>query len=160
MKKGIVVLLVGVVLIVAAVGIFAISAGNMGNIAKKISVEPHQTKDLYYNLNKGNYTLVMHSSSKVSYRLMNSSGMVIHGENVTQVSELLSNLNGNYTLEIENPSNDTAEVAVVFESQNSLLSFGTQILASGGVCLIGIIVVIVGVILALRERKRRINNVR
>ncbi len=160
MKKGMIVLLVGAVLIVAAVGIFAISAGNTGNIAKKISVEPHQTKDLYYNLNKGNYTLVIYSKNELSYRLLNSSGIIIHEENVTQVSKILSNLNGNYTLEIENPSNDTAEVVVVFESQTSLSSLGTQVLSSGGICLTGIIVVIVGVILLLRERKRRIDNVR
>ena len=154
MSKGIVVLIVGVLLIVAAVGIFAMSAGNIGNNVKKISVEPHQKKDFYYNLNRGNYTLVIQSSTKVNYKLMNSSGVVAQEENVTEASKVLSNLNGNYTLEIENPSNKTAQVTVIFESQNSLLSLGNQLLASGGVCLIGIIVAIVGIILALRERKR------
>ena len=160
MKKGVIVLVVGAVLIVAAVGIFAISTGNTGNIVKKINVEPHQTKNLYYNLSKGNYTLVIYSKNKLSYKLVNSSGIVINEENVTQVSKILSNLNGNYTLEIENLSNNTADVAVMFESQTSLSSLGTQVLSSGGICLTGIIVVIVGIILLLIERKRRTNNVR
>ncbi len=155
MKVGVVVLLVGFIIVMAAVGILAFSMKGVGNIEKKVSVEPNQTRVLKYNIHGENYTLVIRSNIKINYTLSNSSGNILEENNVTEDTHVLGNLKGNFTLKIENPENSTAQVVVVFESQEKLLSLGKTLLESSGVCITGIIVIVAGIIVLLRERKKR-----
>ena len=50
--------------------------------------------------------------------------------------------------------NETVTVSVVLKEQTSLTNLGMWVLASGGICLVGIIVIIVGIVLLLREKKK------
>ncbi len=160
MNKGIAILVAGLVLIGIAVGIFALATRNVEYMNKVIYIGPNSTKNIDYNLEKDTYILAIHSDIPVDYSLSNSSGVVIHEENITQSNKTLNELQGKYTLKIINPNNSTAEVNLIFKNQESLLSLSTYILGSAGICLTGIIVVIVGIILALKGRKKEdIENV-
>ena len=154
MKKGMAILLIGIVIIAIAIGVFIYSLENAGKMVKEINVEAHSTKNLTYQLQKGDYVLVIESSKNINYRLLNSTGVVADGKNVTKVNKNLSGLNGNYTLEIDNLNNETVDVKVIFNSQNSLLSVGSYVLSSGGICLIGVILLIAGGVLAWKERRK------
>ena len=155
MKKGSALLLVGVVIIAVALGVFIFSMGNAVKMVKNVEVSPNTTKNITYNLPEDNYVLVIDSSKKVNYRLLNSTGEVVSGENVTKVTKNLNNLKGNYTLQIENPNDERADVKIILKSQSSLVTLGGYILASGLICLTGIILLIVGGVLAWKERRKK-----
>ncbi len=154
MKKGMAILLIGVIIIAVAIGVFIYSLENAGKMMKEINVEAHSTKNLTYQLQRGDYVLVIESSKNINYRLLNSTGVVVDGKNVTKVNKNLNGLKGNYTLEIDNLNDETVDVKVIFNSQNSLLSVGSYVLSSGGICLVGIILLIAGGILAWKERRK------
>ena len=158
MKKGMVILLVGVILIAVAIGVFIYSLENAGKMVKEITVKPHSTKNITYQFDGENYVLVIESSKEINYRLINSTGVVVDGKNVTKVTKNLNDLNGNYTLEIYNLNNETVNVKIIFNSQNSLVSVGSYVLASGGICLTGVILLFVGIVLAWKERRRENGN--
>ncbi len=70
MRMGVVILLIGFIIVMAAVGILAFSMKGMETIEKNVSVEPNQTKVLKYNIHGGNYTLVIKSNIKINYFLI------------------------------------------------------------------------------------------
>jgi hypothetical protein len=119
MKKGMAILLIGVVIIAIAIGVFIYSLENAGKMVKEINVEAHSTKNLTYQLQKGDYVLVIESSKNINYRLLNSTDIVVDGKNVTKVNKNLSGLNGNYTLEIDNLNNETVDVKVIFNGDGA-----------------------------------------
>ncbi|OYT58549.1 hypothetical protein B6U71_04425 [Euryarchaeota archaeon ex4484_178] len=154
MKKGVVVLLVGIILLVSAIGIFAYSGSYIGENVKNITLNGNETKSIEYDLKAGNYAFVLSSSGKISYIFENSTGVVKEEKNITQATVLLDNLEGKYTLKITNMENETVTVSVVLKEQTSLTNLGMWVLASGGICLVGIIVIIVGIVLLVKERKK------
>jgi|GEM_PF-2095144 len=155
MKKGIIILVVGVILVVAAIGIYiALSAGATKEM-KELHLSAGETKELSFQLKSGDYYLVITTDGKVNYTLLDEKGGTIKSGTVEkQFSGEMGHLSGNYTLRVENLGDKEVKVSVLMKSTESLLSLGTAVLASGGVCLVGIIVIIVGVILALKERKK------
>ena len=86
MKKGVVVLLVGIILLVSAIGIFAYSGSYIGENVKNITLKENETKSIEYDLKAGNYAFVLSSSGKISYIFENSTGVVKEEKNITQAT--------------------------------------------------------------------------
>lgn len=157
MKKGSGLLIVGAILIIAAIGVYAITATNIGLEVKQIG--PHEEKIINYNLTEGNYTLIIKTSGAIHYSLYNSTSVLAQGNTSNDVAKNLEIYTGTYNLKIENLSNKTVAIAFGLKSQESLMSLGLQVLGSGGICLTGIIILIVGVWLILREKRKGETNV-
>ncbi len=157
MKKGTSLVVIGAILIIAAIGIYALTTANIG--LEVTQIEPHGEKIIGYNLTAGNYTLIIKTSGKIHYSFYNSSSTLIQGNTTSDAVKNLNLSEGAYTLKIENLSNKTIAVTLDLKSQGSLMSLGLQVLGSGGVCLTGIIIVFVGVWLILREKRKGETNV-
>jgi len=155
MRKGIIILLVGVILVVAAMGIYiAFSAGATKEM-KELHLSAGETKELSFQLKSGDYYLVISSDGKVNYTLLDEKGEIVKSGTVEkQFSGKMGHLSGNYTLRVENLEDKEVNVNAIMKSEESLLSLGTAVLASVGVFVAGIIVIIAGVILTLKERKK------
>ncbi len=152
MKKGTGLVVVGAILIIAAIGIYAISATNVG--LKAMEIQAGSYKEINYNLSSGNYTFILKTSGPVHYSLYNSSSIILSGNTSENAVKNLKLVQDHYTLKIENLSNKTVALAIGIKSQESLMSLGLQVLGSGGVCLTGIIILAVGVWFVLRERRK------
>ncbi len=159
MRMSVVILLIGVILLIAAIALIAFSTTSGKIETKMLTLEPNEEREIYYDLEKGNYTLVIQTSEMIEYRLSNSSGIIKEGNTSSQITLFISDLEGNYTLNIKNVGNSTADVIVVFESESKLMSTGFMVLGSGGVCITGIIVIIVGAFLIYKEKKEEKRNV-
>ncbi len=157
MKKGKSLVVIGAILIIAAIGIYALTTANIG--LEVTQIEPHGEKIIEYNLTAGNYTLIIKTSGKIHYSFYNSTGIIVQGNTTSDAVKKLNLSEGAYTLKIENLSNNTIAVTLGLKSQESLMSLGLQVLGSGGVCLTGIIIVFVGVWLILREKRKGETNV-
>lgn len=153
MNKSVVILIVGVFLVLAAIALYSVVIAGMN--VKTVNIASGQSFEKSYELKKGNYTLIIQTSKQVHYKLINSSGVVGEDNVSDQITREFANLNGNYTLKITNLSNSTARVTITFQSEKDINSMGEKLLAGGGVCLLGIILIIAGTVIALRERRRR-----
>ncbi len=153
MNKSVVILIVGVFLVLAAIALYSVVIAGMN--VKTVNIASGQNFEKSYELKKGNYTLIIQTSKQVHYKLINSSGVVGEDNVSDQITREFANLNGNYTLKITNLSNSTARVTITFQSEKDINSMGEKLLAGGGVCLLGIILIIAGTVIALRERRRR-----
>ncbi len=155
MKKGLILLVVGVILVIAALGTYVVFSHGAVSGLRELHMGANETKELNFNLKEGNYLLVMVSEGKVNYTFLDENGTVMKsGEVEKQLSQDLGHLKGNYTLRITNLESQSVKVTVLLKSSESLISMGTGVLASGGVCLVGIILIIVGIVLALKHRKQ------
>ncbi len=157
MRKGMGLVIVGVILIIVAIGIYALTAANIG--LRSMQIEPHGEKIMNYNLTSGSYTLIIKTSGAIHYSLYNSTGIIVQGNTTSDVVKNLKLFGGIYTLKIKNLSNKTVAVTLGLKSQESLVSLGLQVLGSGGVCLTGIIIMVVGIWLILREKRKGETNV-
>ncbi len=155
MKKGLVLLVVGLILVIAAIGIYVVYSHGAVSGTRELHIGANETKELSFNLKDGDYFLVMVSEGKVNYTFLDENDTVMKsGEVEKQLSQDLGHLKGNYTLRITNLESQSVKVTVLLKSSESLISMGTGVLASGGVCLVGIILIIVGIVLALKHRKQ------
>ncbi len=159
MKKGLVMVLVGVILVIAAIGMYTAFSMNAAKELKSIHLGANETVEKSYQLKSGDYYLVLVTEGKIHYSFVAENNTVVKEGNVDQQSSVeLGHLEGNYTLRIKNLEDHEIKVTMLLKSSESLISMGTGVLASGGVCLVGIIVLIVGIIFALKGRKEESEN--
>jgi len=154
MRKSVLTLIVGIVLLIASMGIMALSTSGGTMEPKMLSLEPNEEKEIRYTLEEGNYTLLIQTSEMVHYELSNSSKILEEGNFSSQLTLFLQNLHGDYILKIKNMGNSTANIVIVFESESKMVWIGWMILGSGSMCLIGIIIIIVGIFLIYKEKKK------
>jgi len=156
-KRGSMVLVIGIILLLSSLALLLFLSSTTEMNMKMITLEKNATNEINYTLQKGNYTLVIQSSEKIHYQLFNSSGIIEEGNVSAQTTIFLSSLQGDYTLKIRNIGNSTADVIIFFENDTKISSLSMIVLSSGGMCLAGIIVIIVGVIFIYKERRRNEN---
>ncbi len=148
-------IVIGIILILASTGIYAISVSHMG--VETLSIPGNGEKNITYNLTYGNYTLTMHTSRKIYYAFRNSSGIIAEGNVSNQIIKRLGHLNGTYTLTIKNMEENATVVALTLKSEKAMMSLSAQLTASGGICLTGLIFGGVGGWLLIRRRKKDVS---
>lgn len=153
MKKSLLVLIVGVILLLSSIAILLFFSSTAETDVKMITLERNEDYTINYTLEKGNYTLVIQSSGKIHYQLINSSGIIDENDVSNQSVVFLPYLEGQYTLRITNIGNTSTDVVIFLESEEKISSLGIMVLGSGGLCLSGIIVIIIGAILIYKERR-------
>jgi hypothetical protein len=152
-KKSLLVLIVGVILLLSSIAILLFFSSTAETNVKMITLERNEDYTINYTLEKGNYTLVIQSSGKIHYQLINSSGIIDENDVSNQSVVFLPYLEGQYTLRITNIGNTSTDVVIFLESEEKISSLGIMVLGSGGLCLSGIIVIIIGAILIYKERR-------
>jgi len=152
-KKSLLVLIVGVILLLSSIAILLFFSSTAETDVKMITLERNEDYTINYTLEKGNYTLVIQSSGKIHYQLINSSGIIDENDVSNQSVVFLPYLEGQYTLRITNIGNTSTDVVIFLESEEKISSLGIMVLGSGGLCLSGIIVIIIGAILIYKERR-------
>ncbi|NPA75811.1 MAG: T9SS type A sorting domain-containing protein [Euryarchaeota archaeon] len=163
MDKGVALIIIGVVIIAASLGVayYMMSQGinEVVKNAKTVDLAPHTSKNVTETLD-GNmdYFLIMNSTtSNVSYKVIDPAGKVISTGQVPNSGsdntvKFKTTTSGTYHVEFSNNGNTSATVSYVITDKNVINGILTSIGALG-VCGIGVIVVIVGIILAIKNRK-------
>jgi len=156
MKKEMILLIVGVILIISGIAsIFYFSRGIIGDV-ETVTLGVNETKEEEYSLEEGQYSLIINPEGPVHFSFKASNGSVMEEGNAsTQTVVDLGELpRGNYTLEVKNRDVGETDVVVILQEKESLMSMGVWALVGSGVCFVGIIMLIIGVILMLKSRKR------
>ncbi len=144
-------IVIGIILVLSAAGIYAIGVSHMG--VETVTIPGNGEKVLTYNLTSGNYTLAIHTSRQINYTLINEDHIVAQGNVSTQLIKKIGYLNGKCTLTLKNLNDNATVVAISLKSERSMMTLSTQVMASGGICLTGIIVGGVGAWLLMRRKK-------
>ncbi len=152
-KKG--VLIVGIVLIVASIAIYAVSVSTIK--LQSVEIPGNSQKNITYELKAGNYTLMLNTAREIHYTLSNETQVIAEGNVSSHLAKRIGYLNGTYVLSIKNLDSNATVVAYSLKSENSLTSIGIQVLSSGGVCLVGVILAGVGAWLLMQRGKENVH---
>lgn len=153
MRRSTILLLIGIVLIVVAIIILGMFYAHGIKNAKIVNVGAEASKSIYINLT-GNYSILITSPSNISYEFYAPNGTLLFEENNTTTGSLnITNANGQYKLLIKNEGNSDVEVAVLISEESLMNNLMYGIYASGGVCCLGMIIVVIAFILLLWDRK-------
>lgn len=153
MQRFTILLLIGVILIVVAVVILGVFYANGIKETKVIKVGANSSKSISINLT-GNYSILISSPTNISYEFYAPNGTLLsQGNNTNAYSINITNANGQYELVIKNDENTDAEVAVLISEESLMNTLMYGIYASGGVCCLGMIIVVIAFVLLLWNRK-------
>jgi len=153
MRRSMLLLLIGVILIVVAIVILGVFYAHGIKETKVVNVGADSTKSVNINLT-GDYFILITSPSNISYEFYSPNGSLISQGNSTNEAYInITNANGEYKLVIENDENSDAEVVMVISEESVMNNMMYGIYASGGVCCLGMIIVVVAFILLLWDRK-------
>ena len=153
MRRFTILLLIGVILIVVAVVILGVFYANGIKETKVIKVGAKSSKSISINLT-GNYSILISSPTNISYEFYAPNGTLLsQGNNTNAYSINITNANGQYELVIKNDENTDAEVAVLISEESLMNTLMYGIYASGGVCCLGMIIVVIAFVLLLWNRK-------
>ncbi len=158
MNKGLIILIVGIILVIAAVVGIGYLMGQMVKNVKTYSVESHTYYNVTYSLEKSrDYIFVISSNKVIHYEITAPNGTVMAEGNVSDHNNIWLNntVNGKYTIHLRNDNNDTVKVTIVQMYKKSIQNLAMGVLWLGGVCLIGIILIIVGIIVAILVAKNK-----
>ena len=155
MEKKKSVLIIGIVLIVASIAIYAISVSTIK--LQSAEIPDNSQKNITYNLKAGNYTLILNTAREIHYTLSNETQVIAQGNVSSHLAKRIGYLNGTYVLNIKNLNPHITVIAYSLKSENSLTSLGIQVLSSGGVCLIGVILAGVGIWLLIQRSKENVH---
>ena len=155
MKKSMILLLVGVILIILAIvvlGLFYMQGMKNSEIA---NVQPNSSKNIYFNLTDDkNYTIYLNSHSNISYEFYAPNGTLLYKkDNITTGIINITYANGSYQLVLKNRGNSTVEVIYIVSKENAMKKSLYGIYASGGMCCLGFVIVVIALILLLWNRK-------
>ncbi len=156
MNKGLIVLIVGVILLIAAIVGIGYMLGQVVKDVKTYSVNPYSYNNVTYNLEKGkDYIFSISSNKTVHYAITSPNGTIISQGNTSSHTIWLNNtVAGKYVIHLKNNYNDTVKVTIVKMTKQSLEDLATGVLWLGGVCILGIILIIVGIIVAIVSAKK------
>ncbi len=155
MKRSILVLIIGIVLIVIAVGILGVFYTHGTKYTEVLSVSPNSSKYYYFNLTgNNNYVIYITSQSNISCKIYSPSGKLLDEKNnISQITFNITHANGKYKLVVHNNENSQAEVVVFVAEESAMNSLMYGVYASGGFCCLGMVVVIIAFIMLLWDRK-------
>jgi uncharacterized membrane protein len=155
MKKSMLLLIIGIVMIVVAVAILGVFYAQ--GIAHKevVNVGSNESKNVFLNFADGeNYTIFLSSTTNISYELLSPSGSVLYkGNNINSAVLNITHAQGKYELTLKNNGNSSADVSIVISKESNMEGALYGIYVSGGICLIGLIISIVALIILLWNRK-------
>ena len=153
MRRSTILLLIGVILIVVAVVILGVFYANGIKETKVIKVGGKSSESISINLT-GNYSILISSPTNISYEFYAPNGTLLSQGNDTNAYSInITNANGQYELVIKNDENTDAEVAVLISEESLMNNLMYGIYASGGVCCLGMIIVVIAFVLLLWNRK-------
>ncbi len=153
MRRSTILLLIGVILIVVAVVILGVFYANGIKETKVIKVGGKSSESISINLT-GNYSILISSPTNISYEFYAPNGTLLSQGNDTNAYSInITNANGQYELVIKNDENTDAEVAVLISEESLMNNLMYGIYASGGVCCLGMIIVVIAFVLFLWNRK-------
>lgn len=153
MRRFTILLLIGVILIVVAVVILGVFYANGIKETKVIKVGGNSSESISINLT-GNYSILISSPTNISYEFYAPNGTLLSQGNDTNAYSInVTNANGQYELVIKNDENTDVEVAVLISEESLMNNLMYGIYASGGVCCLGMIIVVIAFVLLLWNRK-------
>ncbi len=153
MRRSTILLLIGVILIVVAVVILGVFYANGIKETKVIKVGGKSSESISINLT-GNYSILISSPTNISYEFYAPNGTLLSQGNDTNAYSInITNANGQYELVIKNDENTDAEVAILISEESLMNNLMYGIYASGGVCCLGMIIVVIAFVLLLWNRK-------
>ncbi len=153
MRKSTILLLIGVILIVVAIVILGVFYVTGIKETKVIKVGGNSSESISINLT-GSYSILISSPTNISYEFYAPNGTLLSQGNDTNAYSInVTNANGQYELVIKNDENTDAEVAVLISEERSMNNLMYGIYASGGVCCLGMIIVVIAFVLLLWNRK-------
>ncbi len=153
MRRSTILLLIGVILIVVAVVILGVFYANGIKETKVIKVGGKSSENISINLT-GNYSILISSPTNISYEFYAPNGTLLSQGNDTNAYSInITNANGQYELVIKNDENTDAEVAILISEESLMNNLMYGIYASGGVCCLGMIIVVIAFVLLLWNRK-------
>ncbi|EDY35525.1 hypothetical protein ABOONEI_808 [Aciduliprofundum boonei T469] len=136
-----------------AVVILGVFYANGIKETKVIKVGSNSSESISINLT-GNYSILISSPTNISYEFYAPNGTLLsQGNNTNAYSINITNANGQYELVIKNDENTDAEVAVLISEESLMNNLMYGIYASGGVCCLGMIIVVIAFVLLLWNRK-------
>ncbi len=153
MKIQNLVLLGGVVLIILAIVILSLSYYQGVENTEIIKIEAGSAKTYPIHLSEGNHVLLLTSDKNFTYYVIDSDNQIVHNGTNERSAEVHLN-EGSYTIKLENSGSEDISVAVTVakeEVMNNLILF-TYL--SGGLCSIGMLVIVIGIALILWNRKK------
>lgn len=157
MKSGLVILIIGIVLIIGSIFLFALVYEQTVKGSESISLSPNGTKNYTISIVEGKkFMITFKSSGNISYEILSPNGTVIKkNENITEETFYLnSTVNGNYTIKFQNMENKNVDITIITMEEESFMSIAYKTLIAMGVCLVGFIILIAGGIMAILQRKK------
>ncbi len=165
MNKGTVLIVIGIIVIVASLAaasyILTKSVNNLAKDLEGFTLPPGQSKNFTKELNASTeYYFIVSINGTVSnltYRVLDPSGKVvlsgeITGTNITKEKTFKTSSEGKYTVVFSNGGKTDAVIGFAITSEN----LKNEIMSAAGalgVCVVGVIVVIAGIILAIKGKK-------
>ena len=155
MKKSMILLLIGIILIILAVvvlGLFYMQGMKNSEIT---NVQPNSSKHIYFNFTDDkNYTIYLNSHSNISYEFYAPNGTLLYEkDNITAGIINITYANGSYQLVLKNHRNSAVEVVYIVSKESAMEKSLYGIYASGGMCCLGLVIAVIALILLLWNRK-------
>jgi len=154
MKTQNMILVGGIVLIIFAVVVLAISYYQGMENTEIINVGAGEYEEYSLNLEDGKYIVLLTSDENFSYEVLDSKGNVLYRESNVTSAEISLNHGGTYTIKIENMGDKKISVAITAGREEIMNNMALLTYLSGGICSIGMIVIVIGIALILWNRKK------
>ncbi len=157
MSKGVIIFVIGILLIIATSIAFMYYVEEMAKKTNTVTVKGEGYKNLTYNLsNHTGYMIVISTKDNISYQILDPHGAVIKNGTVRSENNIYINttVQGKYILKFRNNGNTEGNVNILIVKTNDLNTFATKELALMGMCVVGVIVVIIGVVMSFHNRRR------
>ena len=156
MNKSMGMFVIGVVLILGAAILFMVLVNQASEKSITVHLDAGGMANKTVSL-RGNtsYAIVFSTKGNVSYAIYSphSSKMAEGFANGTKTVMLNTTEDGNHIISVRNNENEAMDVTVVVMSENDLGSIAMKELGSVLMCIIGVVVVLVGIITNIRARK-------
>ena len=153
MGRQSIVLIVGILLVIIAIAILGASYYQGIENTEIIKIGPNSTAHYNFTVEDGKYVALLTSDSPFSYRIYDIYGSVVEeGNNVSSAEIELGE--GKYRVSIENEGNKEISVAITIAREDVLRNITLLTYISGGICSVGMIVIVVGIVLILWYRKK------
>jgi|GEM_PF-3381969 len=159
MRSGFIVAIVGIVLVIAAVGVLVYFLNQATQIQETLTVPANGTEDYKITCEAGTYYMIhISADGNFTYELIDPAGNIVDNStnaSTYAVASVNATMSGDYTLRIHNMESTDITVDVLVMTEKDIMSLAMNMLGAVALCCVGLILAIVGFIVGLLQAKKQ-----